>query len=56
MKLLLQYGKTNISLYGPPGSGKSTIAKLLSEKIGLSLIDVDDDILEKIGEFLLLKN
>jgi shikimate kinase len=47
MKLLLQYGKTNISLYGPPGSGKSTIAKLLSEKIGLSLIDVDDDILEK---------
>ena len=47
MKLLLQYGKTNISLYGPPGSGKSTIAKLLSEKLGLSLIDVDDNILEK---------
>ena len=47
MKLLNRLGKTNISLYGPPGSGKSTIAKILSENIGFKLIDVDDDILEK---------
>jgi 3-dehydroquinate synthase len=31
----------HIFLYGPPGSGKSTIGNILSERLGRKLIDVD---------------
>lgn len=39
--------KTNIYLYGPPGSGKSSITIILSEKLNLKKYDIDDDYLEK---------
>jgi 3-dehydroquinate synthase len=34
----------HIFLYGPPGSGKSTIGQLLSERLGRKFIDVDQTI------------
>lgn len=33
---------------GPPGCGKTTVANLLSEKLGFRKFDVDDDLLEPI--------
>lgn len=39
--------KTNICLYGPPGSGKSAVSKILGEIMNLPVYDVDDDHLEK---------
>ena len=41
--------KENIVLIGMPSSGKTTIGKLLSEKLNKRLIDTDDLIVEKIG-------
>lgn len=38
--------KTNICLYGPPGSGKTTISKILGRKLKMPVYDVDDDHLE----------
>jgi shikimate kinase len=37
----------NIVLIGMPGSGKTTIGKILSKKLGLKLLDVDKCIEEK---------
>ena len=31
----------NLYLYGPPGSGKTTLGKLLSERLGLAFLDLD---------------
>ncbi len=39
--------KTNICLYGPPGSGKSAVSKILGEIMNLPVYDVDDDHLEQ---------
>ena len=36
--------KTNISLIGLRGSGKSTIAKIISEKLNLKFVDLDIEI------------
>lgn len=41
--------KQNIVLIGMPGSGKSTIGRLLSEMTGRSFIDTDDMITESYG-------
>lgn len=41
--------KRNIVLIGMPGSGKSTIGKALSEKIGRAFIDTDDMITSDYG-------
>ena len=41
--------KKNIILIGMPGSGKSTIGKMLSERIKYDFIDMDNDIEEKEG-------
>ena len=39
--------KQNIVLVGMPGCGKSTVGKLLSEKLGFEFLDTDDVITEK---------
>nr|XP_057916592.1 threonine synthase-like 1 [Doryrhamphus excisus]XP_057916593.1 threonine synthase-like 1 [Doryrhamphus excisus]XP_057916594.1 threonine synthase-like 1 [Doryrhamphus excisus] len=31
---------------GPPGAGKTTVGKIVAHKLGLPLVDIDDDILE----------
>ena len=31
----------NLYLYGPPGSGKTTLGKLLSERLSLAFLDLD---------------
>ena len=39
----------HLFLYGPPGSGKSTIGRLLAERLGLPFIDLDAVIVEADG-------
>ena len=41
--------KQNIVLTGMPGSGKSTVGKLLAEQMGRELIDTDEAIVQKAG-------
>jgi len=43
-------GKENIVLTGMPGSGKTTIGKLLAEKLGRPYLDTDTLIREKTGK------
>ncbi|XP_054846783.1 threonine synthase-like 1 [Eublepharis macularius] len=40
-------GDKNIVLMGPPGAGKTTVGRILGQKLGCCFIDVDDDVLEK---------
>lgn len=42
--------KKNIVLIGMPGSGKTTIGKILAEKLSKNFIDTDDVIREKYGD------
>ena len=39
--------KWNITLIGLPGSGKTTLGKLLANKLWKTFVDFDDDIIEK---------
>ena len=41
--------KENLVLCGMPGSGKSTIGKMLAEKLSMPYIDTDEKIVEKAG-------
>ncbi|XP_045391038.1 threonine synthase-like 1 [Lemur catta] len=40
-------GDKNIILMGPPGAGKTTVGRIIGQKLGCCVIDVDEDILEK---------
>ena len=40
----------NIVLIGMPGSGKSTIGRIIAEKTGKTLVDMDDEIIKKAGK------
>ncbi|XP_029384863.1 threonine synthase-like 1 [Echeneis naucrates] len=40
-------GGKNIVLMGPPGAGKTTVGRIVAHRLGLPVIDVDDNILEK---------
>lgn len=42
-------GRPSVVVVGPPGSGKSTIGKLLARKLGLAFADTDALIEERIG-------
>lgn len=42
--------KRNIILIGMPASGKSTLGRLLADKLELSFIDTDDVLQEQLGE------
>ncbi len=42
--------KRNIVLTGMPGSGKSTIGKILSDKLNMPFIDTDAEIIKKTGK------
>lgn len=46
---LLARQMENIILIGMPGSGKSTIGKLLAEKTGKKFVDADEVVVEKAG-------
>ncbi|XP_006258463.1 threonine synthase-like 1 [Alligator mississippiensis] len=37
----------NIILMGPPGAGKTTVGRIVGQKLGCPVIDVDNDVLEK---------
>ncbi|XP_044534253.1 threonine synthase-like 1 [Gracilinanus agilis] len=39
-------GDRNILLMGPPGAGKTTVGKIIGQKLACGVIDVDNDILE----------
>lgn len=40
-------GDQNILLMGSPGAGKTTVGKIVAQRLGLCAVDVDDDVLEK---------
>ncbi|XP_044149370.1 threonine synthase-like 1 [Bufo gargarizans] len=40
-------GEKNLILMGPPGSGKTSVGRVLGQKLSCPVIDVDDDVLEK---------
>ncbi len=40
----------NIVLIGMPGSGKTTIGRIISEKTGKEFVDMDDEIVKKAGK------
>ncbi len=39
----------NVALYGMMGAGKSTVARLLAERLGRGVVDTDDEIERAIG-------
>jgi shikimate kinase len=49
-KLRLKLPKSNIALIGFMGVGKSVVGKVLSERLNLSLVEVDSFIIKKAGK------
>ncbi len=45
----LLFEKRNIVLIGMPGSGKSTVGRILSDKLGRPLVDTDEEIVRRAG-------
>jgi shikimate kinase len=45
----LKYQMSNIALAGFMGTGKSTVGKLVAERLGLAFIDTDEVIVERAG-------
>ncbi|XP_031470217.1 threonine synthase-like 1 [Phasianus colchicus] len=40
-------GNKNIILMGPPGAGKTTVGRIVGQKLDCPAIDIDDDVLER---------
>ncbi|XP_065687289.1 threonine synthase-like 1 [Patagioenas fasciata] len=40
-------GSKNIILMGPPGAGKTTVGRIVGQKLDCPVIDIDDDVLER---------
>ena len=47
--LQMAYGKRNLYLVGMPGSGKSTIGKVLSRHLKLDFVDADQELVSRTG-------
>ena len=45
----MQTNLNNIVLVGPMGSGKTTVGRRLSEKLGVNFYDADHEIIDKTG-------
>ena len=42
--------RPRVVLVGPPGAGKTTVGRLLAQRLGASFRDVDHDIVERAGK------
>ncbi|XP_051970351.1 threonine synthase-like 1 [Xyrauchen texanus] len=42
-----KHHERNILLMGPPGAGKTCVGKIVGHMLGMPVIDIDDDVLEK---------
>ena len=47
--LVMADGKRNLYLVGMPGSGKSTIGKVLSRHLKLDFVDADQELVSRTG-------
>jgi shikimate dehydrogenase len=45
----LLFEKRNLVLIGMPGSGKTTLGRLLADKLGRTLVDTDEEIVRRAG-------
>ena len=45
----LLFEKQNVVLIGMPGSGKSTVGRLLADQLGRALVDTDEEIVRRAG-------
>ena len=45
----MQTKLNNVVLVGPMGSGKTTVGRRLSEKLGVNFYDADHEIIDKTG-------
>ena len=46
----LRFEKQSVALIGMPGSGKSTVGRLLADKLGKKLTDTDEEIVRRAGK------
>ena len=50
----MQTNLNNVVLVGPMGSGKTTVGRRLSEKLGIDFYDADNEVIKKTGVSILM--